>query len=95
MELNISEPLGRAPHDLFLSRYPYGDERSVLTEWMGKVIPTTVRDPKRKGPRVFIAQSGSLRFNVVGVLVSCGRRLNVSKFRGIFDRNDELTVSPL
>lgn len=79
VELNISEPLGRAPHDLFLSRYPYGDERSVLTEWMGKVIPTTVRDPKRKGPRVFIAQSGSLRFNV---------------FRGIFDRNDELTVSP-
>ncbi len=64
-ELNISLSLGRAPHDLFLSRYPYGHPRSILTEWTERVIPTTVRDPARIGPGLFITQAGSLRFDVV------------------------------
>ncbi|CAD6582218.1 MAG: hypothetical protein TREMPRED_003238 [Tremellales sp. Tagirdzhanova-0007] len=78
-KLDISKPLGRAPHDLFLSRYAYGHPRSILTEWTQKVIPTTVQDPARQGARLLIAQAGSLRFDV---------------FQGGFDRNDELTVSP-
>jgi hypothetical protein len=64
-ELGISRPLGLAPQDLFLGRYAYGHPRSVLTEWTHRVIPMTVRDPSRNGPAIFIAQAGTLRFDVV------------------------------
>ncbi|ORY25942.1 vacuolar protein [Naematelia encephala] len=79
-KLNISIPLGKAPHDFFLTRYPYGHEKSVVTQWTDKVIPYIVVDPTRSEKhRVIMVMSGSLRFDI---------------FQGRFDRNDELTVSP-
>lgn len=65
-ELRIDTPFGTAPHDLFLTRHPYGHPRSVLTVFAEKVLPAVVRDEYRDGPRVIIGNAGSLRFDVVG-----------------------------
>nr|XP_019045440.1 vacuolar protein [Kwoniella bestiolae CBS 10118]OCF24370.1 vacuolar protein [Kwoniella bestiolae CBS 10118] len=78
-DLNISTPLGVAPHDYFLERHPYGHPRSVLTVFSDQVLPHTIIDKERNGTRVIIGNAGSLRFDL---------------FQGRFDRNDELTVSP-
>nr|XP_019012947.1 vacuolar protein [Kwoniella pini CBS 10737]OCF51728.1 vacuolar protein [Kwoniella pini CBS 10737] len=78
-DLNISEPLGIAPHDYFLARHPYGHPRSVLTAFSDLVLPHTIIDKERNGTRVIIGNAGSLRFDL---------------FEGRFDRNDELTISP-
>ncbi|WVQ83059.1 hypothetical protein IAT38_005197 [Cryptococcus sp. DSM 104549] len=82
--LNISTPLGLAPHDYFLSRHPATHPRSVLALMTGKVLPSVVVDKERgKGERgrerVIVGNAGSYRFDL---------------FQGTFDRNDELTVSP-
>jgi hypothetical protein len=63
--LNISTPLGAAPHDLYLARYPYGHQRSLLTVWNNAVLPLTVVDKERKGKRIIIGNTGSMRFELV------------------------------
>jgi hypothetical protein len=63
--LNVSTPLGIAPHDYFLSRFPYGHKNSVLTEWAHRVLPGTLVDPNRRGKRVIICNAGSLRADLV------------------------------
>lgn len=78
-ELHISESFGTVPHDLFLSRHPYNHPRSVISFFQDKVLPRALQDPIRKGPRLVVGNAGSLRFDV---------------FKGTFDKNDELTVSP-
>ncbi|WWD05053.1 hypothetical protein V865_003124 [Kwoniella europaea PYCC6329] len=78
-DLNISTPLGIAPHDYFLERHQYGHPRSVLTVFSDQVLPRTIIDKERNETRVIIGNAGSLRFDL---------------FQGRFDRNDELTVSP-
>ncbi|OWT39813.1 vacuolar protein [Cryptococcus neoformans Bt1] len=82
--LNITDPLGVSPHNYYLSRHPWGHPRSVLTLFSDKVLPKTVIDHERgRGEqgteRIIIGNAGSLRFDL---------------FQGVFDRNDELTVSP-
>lgn len=80
-ELNLSKVFGDAPHDYFLTRHPYGHPRSIITVFEREVLPKALEDEKRQGhPRIIIGNAGSLRFDV---------------FKGPFDRNDELTVSPL
>jgi hypothetical protein len=69
--LNISTPLGSAPDDYFLARFPFGHKNSVLTEWANNVLPTTLLDSKRKGPRVVIVNAGSLRADLVRVFFKC------------------------
>ncbi|WVR06502.1 hypothetical protein IAU60_003533 [Kwoniella sp. DSM 27419] len=78
-ELNISQPLGVAPHDYFLNRHPWGHKRSILTLFSDEVLPLTINDNQRNGIRVIVGNAGSLRFDL---------------FQGTFDRNDELTISP-
>jgi hypothetical protein len=63
--LNISTPLGHAPIDLYLARYPYGHRRSALTVWTNEVLPATVIDKERRGRRIIIGNTGSLRFDLV------------------------------
>lgn len=64
--LNVSTPLGTAPHDFFLSRYPQGHPNSVITEFAEKVLPAVVVDPGRRGTKkVIIGNTGTLRFDVV------------------------------
>ncbi|ADV22002.1 vacuolar protein [Cryptococcus gattii E566] len=79
--LNITESLGVSPHNYYLSRHPWGHPRSVLTLFSDKVLPSTVVDHEggKDQERIIIGNAGSLRFDL---------------FQGVFDRNDELTVSP-
>lgn len=67
-ELNLSSPIGTAPHNYFLDRHPYGHPRSVLTLFQDHVLPETVKDKHRDGPRIIIGNAGSLRFDLVSCL---------------------------
>jgi hypothetical protein len=68
LQLNISTPLGYAPKDLYLARYPYGHPQSALTHFAEHVLPKTLVDKERKGEkRVVIGNAGSLRFDLVRV----------------------------
>jgi len=69
-DLHISKPLGIAPQDFFLARYPYGHPSSILTEWGSNVLPATVQEEGRPVERLIITQTGSIRFDLVGPLVS-------------------------
>jgi hypothetical protein len=80
-KLKLSHVYGDVPHDYFLSRHPYGHPRSIITVFERHVLPEALEDHKRGDtPRIVIGNAGSLRFDV---------------FKGAFDKNDELTVSPL
>lgn len=69
--LNISTPLGKAPHDYFISRYPVGHPRHVVTEYGDKVLPAVLKDKVRTGEKVIIANTGTLRFDLVSYGVQC------------------------
>ncbi|BEI83281.1 hypothetical protein CcaverHIS002_0311490 [Cutaneotrichosporon cavernicola] len=79
-KLKLSRVYGDVPHDYFLTRHPYGHPRSVITVFERDVLPEALEDEWRRDiPRIVIGNAGSLRFDV---------------FKGSFDKNDELTVSP-
>jgi hypothetical protein len=65
--LNLSVVLGHSPQNYFLSRYPATSNHSVLKKLMDDVLPGTVYNEARdsKTFRLFIANSGSQRFDVV------------------------------
>ena len=68
LQLNISTPLGYAPNDLYLARYPYGHPQSALTHFADEVLPKTIVDENRQGEKmVIIGNSGSLRFDLVSL----------------------------
>lgn len=80
-KLKLSHVHGNVPHDYFLTRHPYGHPRSIITVFERQVLPEALEDEERRNfPRIVIGNAGSLRFDV---------------FKGSFDKNDELTVSPL
>jgi hypothetical protein len=66
--LNISKSLGKSPHDYFLSRYPIGHPRHVATEFGDRVLPSILVDKKRKGEKLIISNTGTLRFDLVSPL---------------------------
>lgn len=68
-ELNLSTTFGTAPHNYYLNRHPYGHPRSVVTLFQDHVLPATVQDKNRDGPRIIIGNSGSLRFDLVSSTV--------------------------
>ncbi|CAK9780497.1 unnamed protein product [Cutaneotrichosporon oleaginosum] len=79
-DLKLSRVYGDVPHDYFLTRHPYGHPRSIITVFERQILPEALEDEKRRDyPRIVIGNAGSLRFDV---------------FKGTFDKNDELTVSP-
>lgn len=65
--LNLSAVLGHSPQNYFLSRYPATSNHSVLKKLMDDVLPHTVYNEERDTStfRLFIANSGSQRFDVV------------------------------
>jgi len=67
-DLHISKPLGIAPKDLFMARFPYGHPNSILTEWGLNVLPATVQEEGRSENRLIITQTGSIRFDLVSEL---------------------------
>lgn len=100
--LNISNPLGKAPHDFFLSRYPQGHPKHVVTEFGDKVLPAVLVDERRREQkRLIIGNTGTLRFDLVGLPYNHNISIKPEnphadpQFQGRFDRNDELTLSPL
>ena len=68
-QLNLSTVLGHSPHNYFLSRYPATSNHSVLRKLMDDVLPTTIYNDEKDIEifRLFIANSGSQRFDVVSV----------------------------
>jgi hypothetical protein len=68
---NLSYPLGHAPQDYFLARYPVTDDRSLLKKLMDDVLPATVYDEKvlsGNATRIYIANSGCQRFDIASRL---------------------------
>jgi hypothetical protein len=63
--LNISKPLGKSPHDYFLSRHEIGHPRHIVSLFGGDVLPSVLLDKQRIGPRLIIANTGTLRFDLV------------------------------
>jgi hypothetical protein len=93
--LNISKPLGKSPHDYFLSRHEIGHPRHIVSLFGGDVLPSVLLDKQRIGPRLIIANTGTLRFDLVSSRFPLiGNKAN-KQFQGRFDQNDQLTVSPL
>ncbi|KAH9976377.1 Metallo-dependent phosphatase-like protein [Lactifluus volemus] len=78
---NLSFKFGTAPHDYYLNRAPYLSNGSLLNLMMDKVLPTVLAIDNLRAhiPNIIIANSGSLRFDVLA---------------GPFTRNDQLTASP-
>lgn len=84
--LNISASLGEAPQDYYLGRYPYGHQNSALTLFAEKILPAVVVDEKRKGKRVIIGNSGSLRFDVVSNLAQTGAKFLTHELKIEFEQ---------
>jgi hypothetical protein len=80
--LHISSPLGKAPHDLFLARYPIGHPRHVATVFGNEVMPRVLVDEARKGEKIVISNTGTLRFDLVSRLSSFELVSAPKMFRG-------------
>jgi hypothetical protein len=65
--LNISKPLGKSPHDYFLSRHEIGHPRHIVSLFGEDVLPSVLLDKQRIGPRLIIANTGTLRFDLVSL----------------------------
>jgi len=78
---NLTDEFGVAPHDFTLSRAPYPSEDSLLSLLISKAAPTalSINNTRANIPRLVIANSGALRFDV---------------YTGSFTKNDQLTASP-
>jgi hypothetical protein len=67
-QLNLSTPIGTAPQDYFLARSLPGAKDSLFTMLMETVLPAIVKDDEVDDgrPRLFLANSGSQRYDIVG-----------------------------
>ncbi|KAF9086187.1 hypothetical protein BGX29_001539 [Mortierella sp. GBA35] len=77
--LNLSNTLGCAPQDYYLSRYPHTDDRSLLNLVTKEILPVAVVNASRPYPGVVVVNSGSQRFDL---------------FKGPFTLDDTYIVSP-
>ncbi|KAI7826568.1 Metallo-dependent phosphatase-like protein [Gamsiella multidivaricata] len=77
--LNLSNALGCAPQDYYLSRYPVTDTRSLLNLLANEVLPIGVVNASRPNPAQVIINSGSQRFDLL---------------KGPFTIDDTYIVSP-
>ncbi|KAF9372080.1 hypothetical protein CPB97_001475 [Podila verticillata] len=76
--LNLSNALGCAPQDYYLSRFPVTDTRSLINLVANEVLPL-VADSTKKNPAIIYVNSGSQRFDV---------------YKGPFTIDDTYIVSP-
>jgi hypothetical protein len=78
--LKLDHSYGCAPKDLWLNRAPYPSNDSLLTWLETEVLPDIVINKERKDtPRLAIANSGAMRFDV---------------FKGAFTRDTTYIISP-
>lgn len=98
--LNLSQVLGHSPQNYFLSRYPATSDHSVLKKLMDDVLPGTVYNTETEVEnfRLFVANSGSQRFDVVSSYMSlrdASSMLNTfTQFKGPFTVDDQFITSP-
>ena len=80
-QFDLGFKFGTAPQDYTLSRDPYPSNGSLLSLMVDQVLPTAlaVNNPRANVPKIIIANSGVLRFDVLA---------------GTFTKNDQLTASP-
>ena len=81
VKFDIAYQYGLAPQDFTLSGAPYPSDDSLLSLFISKATPTalSVNNTRANIPRLIIANSGSLRFDI---------------YAGPFTKNDQLTASP-
>jgi hypothetical protein len=78
--LNLDHQFGCAPMDLWTNRAPYPSNTSIFSWLEHLVIPDRVVDNSRtEKPRIVIANTGAMRFDI---------------FKGPFTRDTTFTVSP-
>lgn len=78
--LNLDSRFGCAPWDLWTNRAPFPSKQSIFTWLQDQVFPDTVYDASRGNkPRLFIINTGALRFDV---------------FQGPFTLDTTFTISP-
>jgi hypothetical protein len=78
--LKLDHSYGCAPRDLWLNRAPYPSNDSLLTWLETEVLPDIVVNEERKDiPRLAIANSGAMRFDI---------------FKGAFTRDTTYIISP-
>lgn len=78
--LNLDSRFGCAPWDLWINRAPFPSKQSIFTWLQDQVFPDTVYDASRGNkPRLFIINTGALRFDV---------------FQGPFTLDTTFTISP-
>ena len=78
--LELDSKLGCAPQDLWANRAPYPDNSSIFTWLDSQVVPSAVVDPDRSAkPRIIIANTGAMRFDI---------------FKGPFTKDTSYIVSP-
>ncbi|EJD02034.1 uncharacterized protein FOMMEDRAFT_134659 [Fomitiporia mediterranea MF3/22] len=78
-DLNFT--FGTAPQDYTISRDPYPSNGSSLSLFIEQAVPTALQSntTQTDTPALFLANSGSQRFDI---------------FKGVFTKNDQLTASP-
>lgn len=78
--LNLDSRFGCAPWDLWTNRAPFPSNQSIYTWLQDQVFPDTVYDAGRgKNPRLFVINTGALRFDI---------------FQGPFTLDTLFTISP-
>lgn len=78
--LGLDDQFGCAPKDLWMSRSEYPSNSSIYTWLENEVLPDTiVRKDKKNKPRLAIANTGTVRFDI---------------FKGPFTKDSTYTVSP-
>lgn len=78
--LKLDSRFGCAPRDLWINRAPFPSKQSIYTWLKDQVFPDTVYDASRGNkPRLFVINTGALRFDV---------------FQGPFTLDTTFTVSP-
>lgn len=78
--LRLDEVHGCAPHDLWMSRVKYPNEKNIYTWLETQVIPTSLKDESRQGqPSLAIINTGAIRFDI---------------FKGPFTQDTTYIVSP-
>ncbi|OLL22886.1 Secreted protein, partial [Neolecta irregularis DAH-3] len=79
-ELDLTSTFGCSPRDYYLSRAPYDDKASFPCLIIQDVIPSVIlQDARRSNPRIFLMNSGQLRFDV---------------FKGPFTDDDSFIEAP-
>ncbi|KAI9891065.1 MAG: hypothetical protein M1814_003416 [Vezdaea aestivalis] len=82
-ELDLSIKVGCSPQDYWISRAPYPSNNSILSLLSSTILPSIAPDESRsKIPRIFLMNSGAIRFDIFKGAVTRDSVYSVSPFAG-------------